>query len=161
MGRNRPTKRFRFQYEKLFLNSISQAKFTYGGGNVYVDSQLQSFSPIHLESTRPTLSFNEIANSAGAAISADPNSFEDSNGRYGPEIRGNHIVNNTINGLFVRIRTNFGSPIDKLDVSARFKSTDIVYVIQENLVINGGVGGYILNATTGNVEARAYRTTRG
>lgn len=76
--------------KKLFLNSISQAKFTYGGGNVYVDSQLQSFSPIHLESTRPTLSFNEIANSAGAAISADPNSFEDSNGHTVPRFGKSH-----------------------------------------------------------------------
>lgn len=55
---------------------------------------------------------------------------------------GNRLLNNSINGLFVRIRTEFGSPVDKLDVSARFKSTDIVYVLQENLFINGGVGGY-------------------
>jgi len=43
----------------------------------------------------------------------------------------------------VNIRTNFGSAVDKLDVPARFKSTDIVYVLQENLLIDGGVGGYI------------------
>ena len=140
---------------KLFLNSISQSVIKYGGGNVLADSQLQAFSPIHVESTRPTLAFNDILASAGAAISADPNAFEDSNGRYGPEVRGNRLLGNTINGLFVRIRTEFGSPIDKLDVPARFKSTDITYVIQENLVLAGGTGGYLLNESTGNPEARA------
>ncbi|MEI6257624.1 MAG: cell surface protein, partial [Planctomycetota bacterium] len=128
--------------KKVFLNSISQSQISYGGGQVFVDSQLQVVSPIQLESTRPTLAFNTITKSSGAAISADPNSFEDSDGRSGPELRGNRLLNNSINGLFVRIRTEFGSPVDKLDVSARFKSTDIVYVLQENLFINGGVGGY-------------------
>ena len=140
---------------KVFLNSISQSRIKFGGGNVYVDSQLQSFAPIHVESSRPTLAFNDILYSAGAAISADPDSFLDADGRYGPELRGNRLLGNTINGLFVRIRTSLGSPVDKLDVPARFKSTDICYVIQENLVIAGGAGGYLLNETTGQAEARA------
>ncbi|NQW46726.1 MAG: hypothetical protein HQ464_03045, partial [Planctomycetes bacterium] len=128
--------------KKAFVNSISEASITYGGGQVLVDSVLDSFAPIRLESTRPTLAFNTITKSAGAAIAADPNSFEDSNGRVGPDIRGNRLLNNSINGLFVNIRTNLGNTVDKLDVPARFKSTDIVYVLQENLAINGGVGGY-------------------
>ena len=140
---------------KVFLNTISLASLKYGGGNVFVDSELQSFAPIHVESTRPTLAFNEIFSSAGAAISADPGAFLDADGRYGPEVRGNRLLGNTINGLFVRIRTNLGSPIDKLDVPARFKSTDIVYVIQENLILAGGAGGYLLNEATGRPEARA------
>ncbi|NBV46459.1 MAG: hypothetical protein EBR86_12695, partial [Planctomycetia bacterium] len=128
--------------KKIFLNVVGQAQITYGGGNVLVNSQLQPFAPIHLESTRPTLVFNEITNSAGAAMSADPDAFEDSAGRYGPDVRGNRIVNNTINGMFVRIRTELGSPVDRLTVPARFKSPDITYVIAENLQIAGGVGGY-------------------
>ncbi len=140
---------------KVFLNTISLASLKFGGGNVFVDSELQSFAPIHVESTRPTLAFNEIMSSAGAAISADPDAFLDADGRYGPEVRGNRLLGNTINGLFVRIRTNLGSPIDKLDVPARFKSTDIVYVIQENLILAGGAGGYLLNEATGTPEARA------
>ena len=140
---------------KVFLNSISQASLKYGGGNVLVDSQLQSFAPIHVESSRPTLAFNDILFSAGAAISADPNSFLDADGRFGPEVRGNRLLGNTINGLFIRIRTSLGSPIDRLDVPARFKSTDITYVIQENLQIAGGAGGYLRNESTGNREARA------
>jgi len=128
--------------KKVFLNVVGQAQLTYGGGNVLVNSQLQAFAPIHLESTRPTLIFNEITRSAGAAISADPDAFEDTAVRQGPDVRGNRIVDNTINGLFVRIRTQLGSPVDRLTVPARFKSPDITYVIAENLQIAGGVGGY-------------------
>ncbi|MEI7780428.1 MAG: fibronectin type III domain-containing protein, partial [Planctomycetota bacterium] len=138
--------------KRAFVNSISNASITYGGGQVTVDSVRDSFAPIQLESTRPTLAFNTITKSAGAAISADPNSFEDSNGRVGPEIRGNRLLDNSTNGLFVKIRTASGSPIDKLDVPARFRSTDIVYVLQENLLVNGGAGGY--DARTGVVQAR-------
>ena len=141
--------------KKAFLNSISLASLKYGGGNVTVDGTLQAFAPIHVESNRPTIAFNDITFSAGAAISADPNSFDDSNGRYGPEVRGNRIVDNTVNGLFVRIRTDFGSPVDKLDVSARFKSTDVTYVIAENLVITGGAGGFLQSVTGGPVSGRA------
>ena len=114
--------------KRVFLNTVSEATITYGGGQVLVNSQLESFAPIQLETARPTLAFNTITQSAGAAIAADPNSFEESAGRVGPEIHGNRLVNNSINGLFVNIRTNFGSVVDKLNVTARFKSTDIVYV---------------------------------
>jgi hypothetical protein len=129
--------------KRVFLNSISQAVLKYGGGQVRVNGQLQSFAPIHLETTRPTLVFNTIQNSAGAAISADPNSFEETPGRRGPELRGNSLTDNAINGLFVRVRTQFGQPIDTLDVPAVFAARDITYVLTENLLINGGVGGYL------------------
>ncbi|NDC63034.1 MAG: hypothetical protein EBZ59_03405, partial [Planctomycetia bacterium] len=128
--------------KKAFVNTIGQAVIRFGGGSVLVDSQLDAFAPIQLESTRPTIAFNTITRSAGAAIAADPNSFEEGNGRVGPEIRGNTLLDNTTNGLFVKIRTQLGSPVDRLDVPARFKSTDIVYVLQENLFVSGGVGGY-------------------
>jgi hypothetical protein len=125
-----------------FVNSVSQARITYGGGQVFVDSQLDSFAPIQLENTRPTVTFNTITGSAGAAISATPNSFEDSNGRVGAEIRGNTLTGNSINGLFVKVRTPLGGEPERLDVPARFRSTDLVYVLQDNLFIAGGAGGY-------------------
>ena len=273
---------------RAFLNTIANANVRYGGGQVLVDSRLQTFTPIHLETTRPTIVFNQITNSAGAAISADPNSFEDDGQRVGPEIRGNVLEkvkpvlgvgarvtavgtvggndqrqfrigepvarvgaalfidgndtglvvasidpsgmialsgdlpqslsvgdtvgfafagntavstsrifvadlsgivvggvvsgvpgvppgtkvvsvtsqtagvivefdqrvkvvsgtpigfgSNSVNGLFIRIKTNAGSPIDRLDVPARFKSTDITYVLAENLIVSGGAGGYV------------------
>jgi len=129
--------------KKAFVNSVHQATFRYGGGQVAIDGQNVSLSPIQLESTRPTIAFNRITGSAGAAISATPNAFEDSNGRVGPEIKGNRVWNNSINGLFLKIATAPGKPLETLDVAARFKSTDIVYVLQENLVISGGAGGYV------------------
>ncbi|NBW95615.1 MAG: hypothetical protein EBR28_02515 [Planctomycetia bacterium] len=134
--------------KKAFVDSISQAAITYGGGQVYVDSQLDSFAPVQLENTRPTLAFNTITNSAGAGISATPDSFEDSNGRVGPEIRGNTLLGNSTNGLFVKIRTPLGGEPERLDVPARFRSTDIVYVLQDNLFIAGGSGGYFFDGTT-------------
>lgn len=128
---------------RAFVNAVNQASISFGGGQVRVDAQLASFSPIQVESTRPTIAFNTITRSANAAIAATPNSFEDSNGRIGPDIRGNTITGNTTNGLFVKIDTGFGRPLETLDVPARFRSTDIVYVLQENLVISGGAGGYV------------------
>ena len=68
--------------------------------------------------------------------------------RTGPSIHGNVLANNTINGMFIRIRTNAGEPIDVLDVTARLTSTDIVYVLSENLEIQGEAGGdVVLNAS--------------
>ena len=141
--------------KRAFVNAIQQADIRYGGGQVRVDSQVQSFAPIQIESTRPTVAFNTITGSAGAAIAATPNSFEDANGRIGPEIRGNTLVANSTNGLFVKIFTRFGSPLEQLDVPARFKSTDIVYVLQENLLISGGAGGYVLDVSSGRFASRS------
>jgi hypothetical protein len=138
---------------KAFVNTVSQARFTYGGGQVRVDSQLAAFSPIQVEGTRPTIAFNTITGNANAAIAATPNSFEDADGRVGPELRGNRITGNSINGVFVKIDTGFGRPLETLDVPARFKSTDVVYVLQENLVVNGGAGGYYVDAL-GDTRAR-------
>jgi hypothetical protein len=129
--------------KNAFVNTIGQAEFRYGGGQVLVDGRLQSVAPIQVESTRPTVVFNTVTGSAGAAIAATPNAFEDTGDRIGPELRGNVLTGNSINGLFVKIDTQAGVPLEKLDVPARFTSTDIVYVIQENLVIAGGVGGYV------------------
>jgi hypothetical protein len=138
---------------QAFVNTIGLADIRYGGGQVLVESQLEQFAPVQLESARPTVVFNQISHSAGAGIAATPNSFEDSGVRFGPEVRGNTLRDNSINGLFVKIETQFGVPLDQLDVPARFRSTDIVHVIAENFVITGGVGGYLLDGT--DVVARA------
>jgi hypothetical protein len=132
----------------IFLNSVNNANISYGGGSVFVNSVQQVFSAIHAESARPTIWQNTIAFSADSAISADPRSFEDSqftNGsfvmdRHGLEIFDNHIANNSVNGLFVRINTPYGSTINKLDVPAIFNDK-ITHVITENLQIYGAPGG--------------------
>lgn len=73
--------RGRFSYDRqgIFLNYVNHADMKYGGGNVRIDGVLQIVNPIHLTETRPTISYNTITLSADAAISADPNSFEESN----------------------------------------------------------------------------------
>jgi hypothetical protein len=58
-----------------------------------------------------------------------------------------NVAQDTINGLLVRINTNQGSSLDTLDVAAVFASTDIPYVLQENLVIHDDLG----YATNGNI----------
>ena len=140
--------------KKAFVNTVSQATISYGGGQVLVDSQLVSLAPIQLESARPTIAFSTVTRSAGPALAATPNSFEDSPGRIGPELRGNRLIDNSINGLFIKIDTGFGRPLEHLDVPARLRSTDVVYVLQENLVITGGAGGYQDADGTGVVVAR-------
>lgn len=134
----------------IFLNSVNNANISYGGGSVFVNSVQQVFSAIHAESARPTIWQNTITFSADSAISADPRSFEDSqftNGsfvmdRHGLEIFDNNIANNSVNGLFVRINTPYGSTINKLDVPAIFNDK-ITHVITENLQIYGAPSGQL------------------
>ncbi|MCA9012357.1 MAG: DVUA0089 family protein, partial [Planctomycetaceae bacterium] len=130
-----------YESEGIFLNNVNKAHIKYGGGLVSVNSVTTVYTPIHLDTARPTITFNTITNSAAAAVSANPNSFDDSLNRIGPDIHGNLLTNNSINGLNVRIRTLLGKPIDTLDVNARFDDTDIVHVISENLIITGSAGG--------------------
>ena len=64
---------------------------------------------------------------------------------------GNVLTNNTINGIFVRVQDQPGSPVNELDVSARFTDSDIVYVISSNLLIDGNPGGPLVNAPAATV----------
>ncbi len=130
-----------YESQGIFLNHVNKANIKYGGGLVSVNSVTTVYTPIHLDTARPTITYNTITNSAAAAVSANPNSFDDSLNRIGPEIHGNLLTNNSINGLNVRIRTLLGKPIDTLDVNARLDDTDIVHVISENLIITGSAGG--------------------
>ncbi len=57
--------------------------------------------------------------------------------RIGPEIHGNLLSNNSINGLFVRVETLFGVPTEVINFGARFDDTDIVHVITENVILDG------------------------
>ncbi len=149
----------------IFLNIVNHANISYGGGQVVVNSTSESFDPLHLIDARPTISFNTISNSANAAVSANPNSFEESEfqgltftadyERSGPKIYRNTLSNNTINALFVRVRTDTdtGAVIDRMTVPGRFTTTDMVYAIEENLIIGGSPGGYYTDA--GGLTARA------
>ena len=95
----------------IFLNWVNHANIQYGGGEVAVSTGDEVFSPVHMIVSRPTLSFNTISNAAAAAISANPDSFDDSAGRIGPDIYSNSLSGNSVNGLFVRVETGFTSPV--------------------------------------------------
>ena len=148
----------------LFLNSIIHSQLRYGGGQVVVDGLSQVITPINLVDSRPSIYNNVITLSADAAISATPNSFKESDfadlrsqasglfipdfDRVGPDIHGNRIVNNSINGLFVRTRTGVADTLETITVSARFDDIDITHVFAENLIIDGQPGGGIVDVAS-------------
>ncbi len=133
----------------IFLDSVNQSNFTYGGGQLTIDSVLQVIQPIDISNpnangpffARPSIWFNTIQFSADAALAADPNSFYDSQDRTGPDVYGNTLVNNTINGLLIRVPQFAGQPTETLGVPARLTATDLVYVLTSNLLIDGNPGG--------------------
>jgi VCBS repeat-containing protein len=157
------------EFAGIFLNHLSYADIRYGGGSVGQGTQSRVISPIHLNSARPTLFNNSISQSSDAGISADPSSFEETlftDSRYqfatpftpdysrvGPVIQGNRITDSSVNGLFVRIDTLAGQQLETLDASARFDDTDIVYVLGENLIINGTPGGGVLETVRPNLAS--------
>lgn len=145
-----------FEDAGIFLDSVIGADFRYAGGIVNVNGASRSLAPVYMDEARPTINYNKIRLSAGAALSADPNSFQESdyavyNGapstftsdieRVGPDIFGNHIVENSTNGILVRIKPSPASAVEKMTVAGRFDDTDIVYVIQDALYIDSTPGG--------------------
>ncbi|MEJ7591906.1 MAG: hypothetical protein WKF77_10180 [Planctomycetaceae bacterium] len=161
---DRTQARFNYQSEGIFLNYVSNADMRWGGGNVTVDSVLQTINPIYIDGSQPTIMFNRIINSQDSAISANPDSFEELTfhaprfqggatgftsdyNRVGPDFHGNVLLNNSNNAVFVRVNTAAGSTTQKLTVSARFNDTDITHVIAQNLQIQGTPGGPVLDQT--------------
>ncbi|MBU6236831.1 MAG: hypothetical protein KGQ51_03315 [Planctomycetes bacterium] len=148
----------------LFLNAVVHSDIRFGGGQVLVDGVSQVITPIHMVDSRPTVASNLITRSADAAMSATPNSFKEddfrdsrsqSSGgfipdyeRIGPDIRGNRVVNNTINGLFVKTRTGAAESLETVTVAARFNEVDIPYILGENLVVAGTAGGGVLDVAS-------------
>ncbi|MFO0940772.1 MAG: pre-peptidase C-terminal domain-containing protein [Pirellulales bacterium] len=150
--------------EGIFLNYVNHADMRYGGGgNVFIDSVQQVVNPVQMIDLRPTISFNRISQSAGAAMSGAPNSFVETNfqepefqasgaftsdyDRVGPEIHNNSLVDNSLNALFIKVDTPVGGSIRKLTTNARFDDIDIVHVINENLIISGTPGGNLIDNT--------------
>ncbi|MFK7736414.1 MAG: GEVED domain-containing protein [Pirellulaceae bacterium] len=140
-----------------FLNWISHADIRYGGGQVVVDGVSETINSVQMVDARPTIVNSTISNGSGSAISATPNSFLETNfhspaeqgvesftvdyHRAGPDLSGNQMVNNAINGL--QIRTNVGDE-GSLTVPGRFDDSDVVHYIPENLTIAGTPGGAVL-----------------
>lgn len=159
----------RFDYDRqgIFLNVVNQADIRYGGGSTLVNGISQVITPIHITDARPTISYNHISFSADAAMSASPNSFEETNfeaprfqftpftsdyDRVGPDLHGNIAVNNSINGLFVRVLTPAGNVRLPMTVSGRWDDTDLPYVLSDQLVIQGTPGGPTLDVNSPTVQ---------
>ncbi len=164
--------------EGIFLQYVNHADLRYGGGgNVVIDSVQQVVNPIQMIDMRPTVTFNKISNSANAAMSAAPNSFEETNfneprfqqngkftsdyDRVGPEIHHNTLTNNSLNGLFIRVDTPTGNAIRPLTVAARFDDIDIPYIISENIFVSATPGGAILDTTRPLANLTALQPTVG
>ena len=151
--------RNRWDDQGIFLNWISNVDLRYGGGQVVVDGTSQSITPVQMVDSRPTVISSIITRSADAALSATPDSFKESNfhspqeqagaaapfsvdyDRVGPNLRSIHIVDNSINGLQVRVRTAGSAQLEKLTVQGRFDDINVVHYLPENLEIQGTPGG--------------------
>jgi len=167
---------FLYEEEGIFLNYVNHADVRYGGGTVLINSVPRTINPIHLTDARPTLTYNRIYRSADAAVSASPDSFEETNfhaprhqripftsdyQRIGPEIHHNNLVDNSVNGLFVRIGTQAGSTAQKLTVSGRWDDVDIVHIMSENLAIASQPGGAMERVTAPAVALVVMTPTTG
>jgi len=154
-----------WESEGIFLDYVSHADIRYGGGSITpLDPAV---TPLQLHQSRPTLIHNQISEAREAAISADPDSFLETNFsapifqqasldrigteftsdyvRVGPHIRGNTLTDNSINGLFVRVRTPATDERQPMTVSGRFDDFDVTHVLSEALVLAGDAGGPVLS----------------
>ncbi|MFK8112598.1 MAG: PPC domain-containing protein, partial [Rubripirellula sp.] len=164
--------------EGIFLQHVNHADIRYGGtSNLFVDSVQQTVNPVQIINLRPTVSFNEISFSADAAISAAPNSFEETsfqapefqlNGaftadysRIGPDIHNNVLFDNSINGLFVRSTTTSVDQAQRVITTVRFDDTSIVHAIAENLVVSGNPGGSITDGFSPDLSSTSGRSISG
>ncbi len=154
--------RINLEAQGVFLNQIYGADIRYGGGQVSVVGAPQAISPIEIDILRPTIAYSRISRSSDSAIEATPNSFIETTffdyvadgetgftpdfSRVGPDIHNNTIVDNSINGMLIRIRTRTGENVTTLTGQARFDDTDIVHVITENLIIEGTPGGPVIES---------------
>ncbi|MFY8056760.1 MAG: hypothetical protein ACOVRM_03405, partial [Planctomycetaceae bacterium] len=151
--------RINYERQGIFMDYVAFASIQYGGGKLDVDSVNQIVNPITMVQARPGIYHNTITRSEDSAMSADPDSFEETTftapafqsvpftpdySRVGPDIYGNTLQNNSTNGLFIRIQTAPGAPTRQLTVPGRFDDRDIVHVIAENLSIKGSPGGPFL-----------------
>ena len=144
----------------IFLQTVLNTDIRYGGSsNVLIDSIQSLVNPIQIFNLRPTIAQNEIRFSADAAISASPDSFEETTfaapqfqsagdftadyDRVGPAIYDNLVIDNSINGLFIRVSTTPSAAPAALTTSARFDDVDIVHFFAENLILEGTPGGAI------------------
>ena len=163
-----------YEAEGTFLNYVNHAEMRYGGASVLVDSEERVISPLQMVDARPSLTHNLIRFSADAAVAANPNSFEETTfnatdslnvnyqntmytsdySRVGPNIHDNRLVDNTVNGLFIRVAGSVNGELETMSVAGRWDDVDIVHVVGENLIVAGQAGGGILERNATDIAAR-------
>ncbi len=147
-----------WEREGIFLDYSSHANIRYGGGSVSPSEPI--VNAIQMAESRPTLIYNTLTDNADAAMSADPDSFRETDfntplfqrvaaftsdyDRVGPEISGNILLRNSTNGLFVRVVTPAAGLLEPMTVAGRFDDHDIVHVLSQVLVLQGQPGGPLL-----------------
>ena len=87
------------------MSIINNAVIQYGGGAVPQGSS-NFYSAITLYNARPAITNDMIANTGGtggleAAIGADMDSFRQDDEAWGPLIRRDSVVNNSLNGIWL------------------------------------------------------------
>ncbi len=147
-----------WETEGIFLDYVSHADIRYGGGSI--SSTEPAVNPLQMLESRPALINNSVQFSLGAALSADPNSFLETNfhaplfqraasftsdyDRVGPDIRANRLTNNLNNSLVVRVRTPALDQREPQTVSGRLDDRDVVHSLSDVLVLRGQAGGSLL-----------------
>ncbi len=164
--------------EGIFINYVNHADIRYGGGgNIVIDGVQQVVNAIQIVDVRPTITNNQLSFNSDSAMSAAPNSFEETRftearyqnkglftpdyDRVGPDIHGNRLVNNSVNGLFVRVVTPAGGTTRTLTVPGRFDDIDIVHVITQNLLIESTPGGLLVDQFVPDVSLASGFATSG
>lgn len=165
-----------FQNEGIFIDFVSHADIRFGGGRIRPTDA--PTAAITIGDARPTIIYNSVTRSAGAAITATPNAFREDTfnapryqrfsndpaigdfytftsdyDRVGPEIVGNNLTGNAINGLSIVIDTPTAGVTRTMTVSGRFDDTDIVHIIDDSLTVSGNPGGAILLEDRPDVES--------
>ena len=98
----------RFDYEQIgaFPNYINHADMRYGGGRVSIASVERVIDPVHLVDARADVSFNEITFSADAAISVNPDAFEETRfPRSG--FAGHRLSGDTVHARLRTVRSRY------------------------------------------------------
>ncbi|MFU7560472.1 S8 family serine peptidase [Roseiconus sp. JC912] len=164
--------------EGIFMQVVNHADIRYGGGsNILINSIQQTVNPIQIVDLRPTVTFNRLTRNASAAMSASPDAFLETRfqaprfqqagafvadySRIGPDIKQNLVVDNSINGLFIRTIAENGQTARPVTVAAHIDDVDIVHFIAENVVLAGQPGGPIEDGFKPEVSSATLNTTGG
>ena len=81
--------------------------------------------------------------------------------RIGPSIYDNALIQNSINGLFIRVVTTPGTAPRELTLTGRFDDTDIVHYVAANVVVSGTPGGSIQDGIRPDLTSTAFATLSG